>query len=287
MAIESVIAQNIEEEYEIIIGVDVSDDLTAHICQEYAAKYEQIRIVSPAQRIGALRNFSSVINESIGRYLFLLEGDDYWIAVDKMKVQLEAIKEGAYSFCCSEYKTVSEQNTVIKENTVERESHIVTTDDIINNFIPRTATLLLDRKYIPKNIVSCYKGIVGVDRALLLDMSKQKEGVFIDKSTAVYRINSGGTFTSRGKLGKLIVMKSDCDTLARRETDDRYRRLLGKVSHRYVFKMMLVIYNEKLYKVKETRAFLGRAAIQHPIMFLLALYKIIGSRMKRALNIKM
>ena len=89
-AIDSVLMQKTNFEYELIIGEDCSTDQTRSIVQTYAAAFpERIKLVLQEQNVGATRNFASVLDSCKGRYVALLEGDDYWTSPDKLQKQVE------------------------------------------------------------------------------------------------------------------------------------------------------------------------------------------------------
>src|ERR1019366_1015566 len=88
-ALESVLMQKADFPFELVIGDDCSTDGTREIVREYSQKYpEIIRAHLRERNIGAKENFRQVFLASRGRYLALLEGDDYW--TDSRKLQLLA-----------------------------------------------------------------------------------------------------------------------------------------------------------------------------------------------------
>ncbi|MFH0756469.1 MAG: glycosyltransferase [Bacteroidota bacterium] len=76
-SLESAIHQTFEQDYEIIIGDDCSTDHTGEICRRYA-DHPKIRLISHDQNIGLIQNYRSLFSASRGRYIAILEGDDYW-----------------------------------------------------------------------------------------------------------------------------------------------------------------------------------------------------------------
>lgn len=100
-ALDSVLAQETELRYEILIGDDASQDRTPEIVQEYAARYPDIiRPVLRPKNLGATRNALDMFYRARGKYLAGLEGDDFWLDVHKLQKQWEFLEaHPQYSSC--------------------------------------------------------------------------------------------------------------------------------------------------------------------------------------------
>lgn len=86
--LDSILMQEIDFDYEVIIADDCSKDQTGAICDEYGAKNPQFKIYHHPQNIGLHKNWEFVMNRCEGEYVAILEGDDYWIQTDKLKKQI-------------------------------------------------------------------------------------------------------------------------------------------------------------------------------------------------------
>lgn len=85
-AIDSVLEQKVNFDYEILIGDDCSTDGTCEIVDIYVKNYPNlIKTIRSKQNVGALRNEKRLMEDSIGKYIAFLEGDDFW--VDPLKLQ--------------------------------------------------------------------------------------------------------------------------------------------------------------------------------------------------------
>lgn len=87
--LDSIVAQKVNFDYEVIIGDDCSLDKTGAICDEYAAQYPQIQVYHHLQNLGLLKNWEFVMNKCKGEYIALIEGDDYWIDENKLQRQVD------------------------------------------------------------------------------------------------------------------------------------------------------------------------------------------------------
>ena len=92
-AIEGVVMQEADFEYELIIGEDCSKDRTREICFEYQKKYpDKIRVLWAEENVCRLFNQANVNRCAIrsrGRYVAWCEGDDYWTDPKKLQKQVE------------------------------------------------------------------------------------------------------------------------------------------------------------------------------------------------------
>ena len=88
-AIESVLAQKVDFHYEIIIGEDMGPDNTRAICEQYAAKYDFIHVLPRTKNLGVAGNWCDCVQNAQGKYIFMLDGDDYWTAPNKMQMQVD------------------------------------------------------------------------------------------------------------------------------------------------------------------------------------------------------
>ncbi|WP_199052847.1 glycosyltransferase [Aquitalea sp. ASV15] len=87
--LESVLAQQTDFSFEIIVGDDASTDLTRQKLQALQQRHpEQIRLVLHETNIGAAPNIYSVYAMAKGEYIAHLDGDDYMLP-GKLQIQTD------------------------------------------------------------------------------------------------------------------------------------------------------------------------------------------------------
>lgn len=99
--LDSVLSQQASFSFEIIIGEDDSTDGTRDICKEYADRHpDQIRLFlrkeadkviingNKTGRYNIIQNFS----EARGKYIAMLDGDDYWCDRQKLQKQVDFLE---------------------------------------------------------------------------------------------------------------------------------------------------------------------------------------------------
>ncbi len=93
-AIESVLRQKVNFTYELLIGEDASTDGTADIVDYYQKKYPDIiKVFHRKKNVGYRANGQYIINQCYGKYIAVLEGDDYWNYNLKMQKQVDYLEK--------------------------------------------------------------------------------------------------------------------------------------------------------------------------------------------------
>ena len=125
-AIKSILNQETEYNYEIILGDDDSTDGTREICLDFAKKYpNKIRMflhkrennIKVGESPSVLFQFAYNLFSCRGEYIAILSGDDFWIDKFKLQKQVEYLTENPqFSMVCTNYSTVNEKNEVIKKD---------------------------------------------------------------------------------------------------------------------------------------------------------------------------
>lgn len=88
-AIESVLSQNTNFDYQIVICDDCSKDRTQEIIKELAEKFDFIKYKFNESNKGLTKNVWQAKCMCEGEYIIQLSGDDYWIDNDKLQKQVD------------------------------------------------------------------------------------------------------------------------------------------------------------------------------------------------------
>lgn len=100
-ALDSILAQQCNFDFEIVLGEDCSTDGTLAICQVYKAKYpEQITLITSDENVGWRKNYRRTIAAARGRYIALCDGDDIWCDTNKLQTQADLLESAPECAMC-------------------------------------------------------------------------------------------------------------------------------------------------------------------------------------------
>lgn len=118
--LDSIMAQETDYPFEVIIGEDYGPDNTRAICEEYAAKYPNVCLAPQDHNLGVTANWVNCILHSKGKYLIDCAGDDYWSNPNKIQIQADFMEANPDCVVCvTDYDTLYDKSGKILHNTCE------------------------------------------------------------------------------------------------------------------------------------------------------------------------
>ncbi len=236
-ALESVLIQQVDFPYEIIISEDCSTDGTRDIVSEYQNKYpDRIRLLLSAKNVRSNEIVARGIRSAQGRYVALLDGDDYWLSPQKLQKQVDFLeRHPECSLCFHNARVVHEDGS--REDklwTPPNQPLISTLEDIwMGNFIPTCATMF--RREPLGDIPSWYIPMFPItDWPLHILNAERGQIGYIDEAMGVYRYHSGGLYSP------LSEEKKQMETLKFYQTmnvnfKQKYDRMIRVAWSKYFF----------------------------------------------------
>lgn len=118
LALDSIFAQEVNFRYNVLIGDDASTDGTADIIMEYYERYpDRIIPIIREENIGCVMNSYDTLTRANGKYIAILEGEDYWIKTDKLQKQVDFLEEHPeYSGCTHKVSIIDHNGKIIDRN---------------------------------------------------------------------------------------------------------------------------------------------------------------------------
>lgn len=100
-AIEGVLMQKTNFEFELVIGEDASTDRTREICFEYQKRFpDKVRVLWSEENVFKIGgNAIRTRSHCRGKFIALCEGDDYWIDPNKLQKQVDLIEKTQANMC--------------------------------------------------------------------------------------------------------------------------------------------------------------------------------------------
>ncbi len=211
--LDSILNQETNFNFEILLGDDESEDGTRELCIQYARKNpEKIRLFlhnrkntifikgKPSGRFNFLYNLDS----SKGKYIALCEGDDYWTDPYKFQKQVDFLEANPNcSMCFTNRIEVNSEGKKLFEKKYENK--IYQTKEIIEGFIPPTQTIMFRNSPDLVNFLNNFKDFPSGDRILTYYCSFWGDIMLIPELTAAYRHSGGGVWSSFDKKKQSFV----------------------------------------------------------------------------------
>jgi len=201
-AIESVLMQEVNFDYEIVIGEDCSKDKTRDIVLSYQKKYpHKIRVLLNEKNLGLNKNFVSIIQACQGQYIALLDHDDYWTSPLKLQKQVDFLESHPECSMCFHdsrhfYQDGSKEDGFIR---LPRKGEIFSLEDLMQGpFIPTSSTMF--RRGVFGEFPDWFSEMKAHDWALHTLNAQYGNLGYINEIMSATRIHKGGDWNGRNKI---------------------------------------------------------------------------------------
>jgi glycosyltransferase involved in cell wall biosynthesis len=204
-AINSVLMQNVDFDYELVIGEDCSTDNTRNIVADFRDRYpDKIRLVLSNSNVGMIKNAIRTLQACQGEYVALLEGDDYWTCTDKLQKQVDFLEgHPECTICFHNAVVVNDSGSqVLRNYCSSTQKEISTLEDLLKaDFIPTCSMMFRNGLFgaFPDWI---YKLPMGDWPLLVFNAQHGKIG-YVNEIMASYRVHATGVYSRLGYAGRL------------------------------------------------------------------------------------
>jgi len=206
--LDSVLIQETDFSFEIILGEDDSTDGTRGICIEYANRYPDIirlfpraekdKIFINGEKTGRF-NFIGNLKAASGKYIALLDGDDYWLTKHKLQKQVDFLKsDPGYVICFHRVYELEKGKKKLSDLNRSEKEETYTIEDLANrNFIHTPSVVFRNGiiKEFPIWITECPVG----DYVLHMLNAKHGKIKYLPELMAVYRKHPGGMWSTQAE----------------------------------------------------------------------------------------
>jgi len=234
-AIESVLMQNTNFNFEIIIGEDYSTDKTREICQTFKNNYpEKIKLTLNDENIGMMPNFIRTLKACTGKYIALLEGDDFWTDPDKLQKQVDFLEANpGYAICFHNSNLLYEDDPLKKSLFIQHKikSTFSLKDILKGNFIPTQSCVF--RNNLIKDYPEWFYHALPGDWFLHIFNAHFGLIKYSDEVMSTYRIHAGGVYSGEPKISNFEKTIASLNAYYY-DIDIRYRGIIKRnISRRY------------------------------------------------------
>ena len=122
--IESIVNQQCDFEFELIIGDDCSTDNAREVLLAYKSQYPlKIKLLFHKENMGLGANWATCVKHCRGRYIANCDNDDYWHNPQKLQLQVEFMEQNQqYGFCHTDYRIYDRTTGNITKYTCKQTS---------------------------------------------------------------------------------------------------------------------------------------------------------------------
>ncbi len=195
-AIESVLMQQTNFDFELVIGEDCSTDRTRAIIADYAERFpDKIRLLPREKNLGASHNFVETLQSCRGQYLALLEGDDYWTSPHKLQKQVDLLDSHPECVICFHNVKAFYQDESLPsyEYCDPDQKEVSTLDDLlVKNFIPTCSTMF--RRGLFGDFPDWFHTSRMGDWPLHIFNARHGNIRYINENMGAYRLHNGGAW---------------------------------------------------------------------------------------------
>jgi len=201
-AISSVLLQDTNFEYEIVVGDDCSTDKTReHLNRIKSSNPEKVRLILHEEQVGPRNNLDITLQACNGEYIALLDGDDYWTSRDKLQKQVAFLDNNSFSpMSCHNCMLVYENPKFVSKplNIVLKDSFL-SVEQLIE-FSPALSSTTVFRRSAALHVKDL-PHILLRDKAFAVALAHRHGpiGYYSDVMSA-WRIHGGGVLNSKYKL---------------------------------------------------------------------------------------
>ena len=211
--LDSILAQECDFGVEIVLGEDCSSDSTLEICRSYEARYpNSIRVITSPENVGMRANYRRVVESSRGKYIAFCDGDDYFLSVDKLRLQVEALEQNPEcGLCCTRSLRFVEGEDREWSYPVGR-MHTQMEDLLFNNTVENCTALArrdLMLRYYQEVRPEEHPEWLTDDAPMWIWFSSQAGVVCLEEQTAAHRLLRESVSQSRDYRRKIAF----CDSL--------------------------------------------------------------------------
>ena len=204
-AIDSVLMQQVNFDYEIVIGEDCSTDHTRDILLDYERRYpDRIRLLLHEKNLGIHLNAIQTLQACQGEYIAALEGDDYWTSPHKLQKQVDFLDSHPECVICFHNAVIfdEEKQQEVRQYCRPDQKEISTIEDLlVANFIPTCSVMY--RNGLIGQFPDEFKKLPMGDWVSHILMAQYGKIGYINEVMGGYRVHAGGAWSGVNPVYRL------------------------------------------------------------------------------------
>ncbi|HWN09793.1 MAG TPA: glycosyltransferase [Pyrinomonadaceae bacterium] len=235
-ALDSVLMQQQDFDVEVIIADDFSQDSTRDIARQYETQVQNVTLLPSDQNVGITKNLRRGLAACRGKYIALIEGDDFWISPKKLSIVggfLDDYPE--CSFCFHRLIKVDEtSDTASVHPMIEspNEFKMFTASDLARVNIVGGLSTCTYRRAVIDNLDPGLWDLKVREWPFNIVVALQGSFAYIPEILSVYRAHWGGIFSKKSLAEKTEILLQIIETYNRYlefRFDEEFKEFKGKL----------------------------------------------------------
>lgn len=247
-ALDSFLMQVTTFPFEILVRDDCSTDKTARVINKYVNAYPTL--IKPIyekenQYSLGIEPMAVLFKKSIGCYIALCEGDDYWLDPLKLQSQVDLLERNTdYTGVHNKVEYVNKDSISLgHSDRVKNNKSIVNYKFIAQQNIIHTCSFIFRRNIFDQIVDDILNVAAFGDYVIFLATALQGKIVYIDKTMSAYRKNTGMMHSWDNKF----AFEKKLEILSEFNKKEKYRhaRPIFRISKRYLHYKLSVRYSDE------------------------------------------
>ncbi len=207
-ALDSFLMQKTNFEFEILVHDDASTDGTGDILREYEKKYpgKVLPLIQTENQYSqGIDNISGAFNfpRARGKYIFMCDGDDYWLSPDKMQKQVDYMETHPECTLCIHSTRIELVGKALTESQMRPYcgNKVISPEEIVDKSSGYAMSSMAFPARIVKNLPDYYVECPVGDTPIQMIAASEGYGYYFDEPMSGYRVGVAGSWTMEGKSG--------------------------------------------------------------------------------------
>ena len=263
--LDSVLMQEGDFEYEIVIGEDCSTDNTRTILLDYQARHpSKIRLLLAEKNQGLVRNFIDTYRACKGEYVATLDGDDYWTSPQKLDKQVTFLDSHRdFAMCFHPVAMVFEDGSRPSRIFPENQKETYDLKDILqSNFIPTCSVMF--RNNLFGSFPDWYQSFKFMeDWALYVLIAQHGKIGSMKEVMGVYRFHPMSTWSSLNEITRCREEIEFYDCM-KQHLGNRFRDIINSMVDKRYYRLTLL--HEDKHECDIAKTYIARSIFMNPFL---------------------
>jgi glycosyltransferase involved in cell wall biosynthesis len=201
-ALDSVLMQETDFPFEVVVGDDCSEDGSQALVRSYTEAHgDTVRLLAHPTNIGIQRNYYQTFEACRGKYIAWLDADDYWTNPHKLALQVRAMEMDESAMACAHYvRWVSPEGMVKRERYPAVKPGRYGVDEVLRRNIIASPSAMF-RNGLHRRLPEWYFELAPVTDWPLWLLAAMHGGILLlDANMADYMLTPNSQFMGKGEI---------------------------------------------------------------------------------------